>query len=170
MTPPREPASAGPSIIAYGDGSARQNSAANPGPAGHAFTATLPDGRTVDYQRHDPAGTNITQEMKALLAFLQWLPPDVPAIYRTDCEMVANCCNEWLAAWKARGWRKSNGRPPENLDLWKEIDPLLSARKVRVEWVRGHSGDPGNDRAHALADEAARYWGLAEGRLREVQP
>jgi ribonuclease HI len=170
MIPKTKTAPAGQTIIAYGDGSARQNSATNPGPAGHAWCVTMPDGKTVEYQRHDPAGTNITQEMKALLTFLQWLHPDQPATYRTDLDMVFRGCNEWLTGWKARGWRKSNGKPPENLDLWKVIDPLLSARKVRVEWVKGHSGDPGNERAHVLADEAAQDWGLAEGRLRIIPP
>lgn len=165
MIPQTEPATAERPVIAYGDGSCIPN----PGPGGHAWCAKLPDGRLMDYQRHDPAATNITQELKALVAFLEWLPLDQPAIFRTDSEHVTKGVNEYLPGWKARGWRKSDGKPIANPDLWKQVDALLSARIVIIVWTKGHAGERGNERADRLADEAARNWGLAEGRLREVK-
>lgn len=155
-------------VMAYGDGSARQNSAANPGPGGHAFVAILPAGGTVEYLRHDPAATNSTQEMKALLAFLQWLYPDQHAVYHTDSAFVVGGCNDWLTKWKADGWRKADGKPVANRDIWEQIDALLATRIVDVVKVKGHAKIAGNERADALADEAARNWGLAEGQWREV--
>ena len=128
----------------------------------------MPDGSTVEYLRHDPAATNSTQEMKALLSFLDWMPPEMPALIRLDSEFVVKGCTEWLAGWKAKGWRKCDGKPVANADLWKQIDTPLSARKVRVEWVKGHATSAGNNRADALADEAAGNWGLADGLLRVI--
>jgi ribonuclease HI len=124
----------------------------------------------VEYQRHDPATTNSAQEMKATLSFLAWVPPGAHAVIRLDSEFIVRGCNEWRAGWKAKNWRKGDGKPVANTDLWKRIDALLSTRKVQVEWVKGHSGDSCNDRANALADEAARDWGLIEGRLRIIPP
>lgn len=169
--PAPAPASASAStlpIIAYGDGSALQNSAVFPGPGGHAFLARLPDGTAVEFVRHDPAATNSTQEMKALLAFLLWLPPNQPATYRSDSQFVVKGCNEWRAGWKAKDWRKGDGKPVANRELWEEIDALLAARFVAVEWVKGHAQDVGNERADRLAAEAAHDSGLIEGRLRTV--
>lgn len=165
MTPQTEPAPAERPVIAYGDGSCIPN----PGPGGHAWCAKLPDGRLMDYQRHDPDATNNTQEILALLSFLEWLPPDQSAIYRTDSEYVTKGVNEWLAGWKARGWRLGSGKPVANRDLWQRVDALLSARIVSIVWTKGHAGERGNERADKLADEAARNWGLAEGRMREVK-
>lgn len=156
-------------VMAYGDGSARQNDAANPGPGGHAFIAYLPEGGTVEYLRHDPAATNSTQEMKALLAFLQWLHPDQHAAYHTDSAFVVGGCNDWMAGWKAKGWRKADGKPVANRDIWEQIDALLATRIVDVVKVKGHAKIAGNERADRLADEAARNWGLAEGEWREVE-
>ena len=159
MNPALLPALADLFIIGYGDGCCIPN----PGPGGHAWCATMPDGSTVEYHRHDPDATNSTQEMKALLSFLEWVPPEMPAVIFLDSQFVVKGCNEWLA-----GWRKGDGKAVANADLWKQIDALLSARKVRVEWVKGHATSAGNNRADALADEAARNWGLADGLLRVI--
>jgi ribonuclease HI len=165
MIPQTEPVSTEHSVIAYGDGSCIPN----PGPGGHAWCAKLPDGGLIDYQRHDPAATNNTQEMKALLSFLQWVHPDQPATYVTDSEYVTNGWNEYLPKWKGRGWRKADGKPVLNADLWKEIDALLSTRKVSIGWTKGHADSRGNLRADKLAGEAACDKDLSEGRVRAVQ-
>lgn len=57
--------------------------------------------------------------------------------------------------WKARGWKTSSKKPVENLDLWLEVETLLVFHQVTVSWVKGHSGHPGNDKADALAENAA---------------
>jgi ribonuclease HI len=169
MIPQTEPASAEYPVIAYGDGSALQNNAANPGPAGHAWCAKVPGGILIDYQRHDPAGTNSTQEMKALRSFLEWQHPDQPATLYLDSKFVVDACNGGLAKWKANSWRLASGAAPANLELWKEIDALLTARKITVLWTKAHADSRGNVRADKLAGEAARDGGLTEGRVRQVK-
>lgn len=139
----------------------------NPGPGGCAFTIAMPDGSTVEYQRHDPAATNATMEMEALAACLTYLHPAQTAVIRMDSEFVVKGCNEWRHGWKAKGWRKSNRKPVENVEIWHRIDALLNARPlVRIEWVRGHNGTAGNERADKLAKQAARDWSLVDGLLR----
>lgn len=148
--------------IAYADGSC----IGNPGCAGSAFTLSLPEGTVVEWQRHHPAGTNITAEMEALVDCLTYLHPDQPAVIRTDNEMLAKGYNEWLPNWIAKGWRKAKGKPVLNVEIWKRIVALKDAHpKVRVEWVRGHNGNAGNERADTLAIEAARTWALADGQM-----
>ena len=74
-----------------------------------------------------------------------------PIILHTDSEYIANACNGHLEAWKAKGWKKSDRKPPKHLDLWQRLDQLLQGEDVTVCWVRGHSGTLGNERADALA-------------------
>lgn len=169
MMPQKEPASAEYPVIAYGDGSALRNDNKNPGPAGHAWCAKLPGGTLLDYQRHDPAATNIRQEMLAFWSFLTWLHPDQPAIYWTDSEHITKGVNERLARWQANGWRNGDGKPVAHRDLWEQIVVLLAARQVSVNYVKGHAGHRGNERANKLAGEAARDPKLLGGRLREVK-
>lgn len=149
--------------IAYVDGSC----IGNPGYAGSAFTLTLPEGTVVEGQWHHPAGTNITAEMEALVACLTYLHEGQTAVIHTDNEMLANGYNQWLPGWIAKGWRKADGKPVLNAEIWQRIDALKAARpKVRVVWVKGHNGNVGNERADKLAVEAARTWALAAGRIK----
>ena len=90
---PVEAMASGRPVIAYGDGSCIPN----PGPGGHAWCAKLPDGRLMDYQRHDPAATNITQELKALLAFLEWLRRSPPG---SGFDAAGSCpTTVWVTDW-----------------------------------------------------------------------
>ena len=76
----------------------------------------------------------------------------------SDSTYVVNCFRQqWWVGWKRRGWRNTQGKPVANQDLWKELLTLAldSSRPVTFEWVKGHSGDPMNDRVDQLATEAA---------------
>ncbi|KAI8919767.1 ribonuclease H-like domain-containing protein [Entophlyctis helioformis] len=70
---------------------------------------------------------------------------------------VKNGVESWVAGWKQRGWTTSKGTPVLNQDLWVRLDSLLADRSdsVRLEWVRGHAGHPGNEAADRLANEGA---------------
>jgi ribonuclease HI len=72
-----------------------------------------------------------------------------------DSQYVRKGITEWLAGWKAKGWRTASGQPVKNVDLWQQLDALVRERGHRIEWrwIRGHSGDPGNERADALANQ-----------------
>jgi ribonuclease HI len=58
----------------------------------------------------------------------------------------------WLPAWKARGWKTAARRPVKNQDLWQELDRLRDGHAIRWNWIKGHSGNPGNEAADALAN------------------
>jgi len=64
--------------------------------------------------------------------------------------------NEWLARWKRNGWRTADKKPVKNDDLWRALDEAATAHHVHWHWVRGHNGDPENERCDELANEAIR--------------
>ncbi len=73
----------------------------------------------------------------------------------SDSQYLVKGINEWLAGWKARGWRRKAG-PIENLELWQQLDVDLARHPVRAEWVRGHVGHPENEYGDFLATRAAK--------------
>ena len=72
----------------------------------------------------------------------------------TDSQYVKNGITEWLPSWKARQWKTAARKPVKNVDLWQQLDRLAAGHDVRWLWVRGHSGDEGNEMADRLANEA----------------
>jgi len=77
----------------------------------------------------------------------------------TDSQYVQKGMSLWLPGWKRRGWLTAARKPVKNADLWQELDRLVAQHEVSWRWVKGHAGDPGNERADALANlgvEAAR--------------
>jgi ribonuclease HI len=86
--------------------------------------------------------------IEALSALKQ---PSHVAIY-TDSEYVRNGITTWIHNWKQRGWRTADKKAVKNIELWQRLDALASEHHVRWHWVRGHSGDPGNERADELAN------------------
>ncbi|WEZ84647.1 ribonuclease HI [Rhizobium sp. 32-5/1] len=100
--------------------------------------------------------TNNRMELGAVLAALGWLVsrPDLSrANLHSDSSYAVNGCNEWRKGWKAKGWRKGATEIP-NADLWKSLDEALTAYPIRLNWIRGHSGITGNERADRLASVA----------------
>jgi len=109
----------------------------------------------------EPLTTNNRMELQAPLRAL-WAIKDVgftsPILIRTDSQYVVQGVHEWRAGWERRGYRGSDNKPIKNLALWKALFAVVDASpgKVRFEWVRGHNGDPGNERADVLAQEGLR--------------
>ena len=83
----------------------------------------------------------------------------------TDSQYVRQGITEWLSAWRARGWRTAAKGPVKNEDLWRRLDDARLRHEVDWRWVKGHAGDPLNERADALARR-----GLAEGLGRGETP
>lgn len=139
-------------LIAYTDGGCR----GNPGGIG-GWGFVLVDPRTSDgLERGGGARetTNNRMEMQAAIEALSALEHDAtPLVIRTDSLYLLKSCSLWLPGWKARGWRRKDG-PLLNVDLLQQLDALQSRHRVRWEWVRGHAGDRGNERADRLACEA----------------
>ena len=127
----------------------------NPGPGGYGIYAVC-NGEAIQRQGGEPDTTNNRMELMAAIIALKTLdqPSDVRIV--TDSQYVQKGMTAWIYNWKRNGWRNAKRKPVENVDLWTRLE--AAARRHRVEWiwVRGHDGNPGNERAHQLAEEAAR--------------
>ena len=99
--------------------------------------------------------TNNRMELMAVIQALQVLKHPCQVHLYLDSEYVRKGITEWLPSWKARGWRTASKQAVKNADLWQVLDEVVSQSGHRIEWrwVKGHSGDPGNERADALANQ-----------------
>ncbi|MFA7623831.1 MAG: ribonuclease HI [Pusillimonas sp.] len=107
----------------------------------------------------EPDTTNNRMEIMAVIQALDALKRPCQVVIHTDSQYVQKGMTEWLENWKRRGWRTADKKPVKNADLWQALDALVHKHDVSWRWVRGHSGDPGNEKADALANqgvEAAR--------------
>ena len=100
----------------------------------------------------EPDTTNNRMELMAVIQALKALKRTCRVVIHTDSQYVQKGMTEWLSGWKQRGWRTAARKPVKNSDLWQELDVLVQEHDVSWRWVRGHTGDPGNERADALAN------------------
>lgn len=103
----------------------------------------------------EPHTTNNRMELRAVIEALSTLRRRCRVTVHTDSEYVRKGMTEWLPAWKRRGWRTADGKPVKNVELWQQLEHLSGQHEVHWRWVRGHAGDPGNERADALANRGA---------------
>lgn len=101
----------------------------------------------------EPDTTNNRMEMMAVIQALRALKRPCHVTLHTDSQYVHRGMTEWLPGWKARGWRTADKKPVKNADLWQEMESLIAQHDIDWKWVRGHDGDPGNERADALANQ-----------------
>ena len=97
--------------------------------------------------------TNNRMELMAVIEALKALKRPCQVRVHTDSQYVQKGMNEWLPGWKARGWRTADKKPVKNADLWQELEQQAAKHELTWLWVRGHAGDPGNERAEQLANE-----------------
>jgi len=97
--------------------------------------------------------TNNRMELLAVIQALQALKRPSQVTIHTDSQYVQKGMTQWLTHWKARGWRTAAKTPVKNADLWQVLDALAAQHTLRWQWVRGHIGDPGNERADSLANQ-----------------
>jgi ribonuclease HI len=138
-------------IMAYTDGGCR----GNPGIGAWAFV--LVDSSTgTALERsggvHDT--TNNRMELTGAIEALKALRKPVTVLLHSDSEYVTKGMSEWVSGWKRRGWRKSDGKPVINADLWQALDAEAARHTVRWTWVRGHAGHDGNEHVDRLCNEA----------------
>ena len=103
--------------------------------------------------------TNNRMELTAVIEALSALKRSCEVTIHTDSGYVRKGITEWIHNWKRRGWMTADRKPVKNAELWQKLDALAQSHRVHWRWVKGHSGDPGNERADALANrgvEAAR--------------
>ena len=138
----------------YTDGACK----GNPGPGG--WGALL---RWRDHERElfggEAATTNNRMELQAVIEGLSALERGMRVVVHTDSQYVHKGITEWLAAWKARGWKTADRKPVKNADLWRALDALVAQHAVEWRWVRGHAGHPENERADALANRGVPHRG-----------
>lgn len=126
----------------------------NPGPGGWA--ALLRYGA---HERELHGGeaqtTNNRMELMAAIRALEALTEPCQVALHTDSRYVQQGISEWLAGWRRRGWKTAGGDPVKNQDLWQRLDEARSNHQVEWKWVKGHAGDPDNERVDMLAREEA---------------
>jgi ribonuclease HI len=136
-------------LIIHTDGACR----GNPGPGGWGVLLSWNDTRK-ELSGAERATTNNRMELTAAIMGLAALKRPTVATVQTDSQYVIKGITEWLPSWKARGWRTADRKPVKNQDLWEQLDQLAGQHTLRWQWVKGHSGDPGNERVDELANLA----------------
>jgi len=134
-------------IEIYTDGACR----GNPGPGGWGVLLLYGDHRKT-LHGGEPETTNNRMEMRAAIEALNALKGPREVILHTDSKYVMDGINQWMPAWKKRGWKTANKKPVKNQDLWQELDEAVSRHEIKWKWVRGHTGVDGNEEADALAN------------------
>lgn len=97
--------------------------------------------------------TNNRMEMMAAIQALALLQRPCQVELYTDSEYLLKGATQWMQGWKKRGWKTAAKKAVKNQELWQQLDDVLSTHKVNWHWVKGHSGDPGNERADELANQ-----------------
>lgn len=129
-------------------------SSGNPGPGGWAALIIYEDGTLEELGGHEPNTTNNRMELRGAIEGLRRVPAGAPVQVVTDSTYLINGITRWIAAWRRRGWKKADGEPVSNRDLWQELETLHGPH-VTWEHVRGHAGHPENERANTIAQAYA---------------
>jgi ribonuclease HI len=123
----------------------------NPGPGGWGVLLRT-GGREKELWGGELSTTNNRMELTAAIRALEALKRPCRVQAYTDSEYVRRGISEWISDWKRRGWKTADRKPVKNLDLWQRLDELATTHDVKWHWVRGHTGDPDNERADQLAN------------------
>jgi ribonuclease HI len=137
-------------VVIYTDGACK----GNPGPGG--WGAWLKSGPTEkELFGGELNTTNNRMELTAVIEGLAALKRPCKVLLYLDSQYVRMGITEWIRGWKAKGWLTSTKQPVKNVELWQKLDKLVSEGGHQIEWrwVKGHSGDPGNERADMLANK-----------------
>ena len=124
----------------------------NPGLGGWGYMARAADGRVTEAFGGDRHTTNNRMELTAILMALKALPDQAVAVIYSDSQYAVNGLTSWSKNWARRDWRKKDGAEIPNRDLWLALEEQKMRVDARFRWVRGHSGNTGNERADRLAD------------------
>ncbi|HXW09902.1 MAG TPA: ribonuclease HI [Steroidobacteraceae bacterium] len=145
-------------VIVYTDGACK----GNPGPGGWGALLIAGEHRKELYGGESPT-TNNRMELTAAIEALAALKRPCRVQLYTDSQYVRLGITEWLPQWKRRGWKTADKKPVKNDDLWKQLESQIERHEVHWHWVRGHAGDPGNERADELANLGIMEKRLADG-------
>jgi ribonuclease HI len=135
-------------VTIYTDGAC----SGNPGPGGWGAVLQYGDAKK-EINGGTSETTNNRMEMMAAIMALESLKRPMAVDLYTDSTYVRSGITEWLPGWKRRNWRTAAKKPVKNVDLWQRLDSAAAAHQIAWHWVKGHAGNPGNERADELARE-----------------
>ena len=137
-------------IVIYTDGGCR----GNPGIGGWGVWLRYGN-HDKKLKGHEKDTTNNRMELLAAIKALEVIKSkDISIDLFTDSKYVMHGINDWIKGWKAKGWKTAAKKPVKNVDLWQRLDTLNETHMVHWHWVKGHSGNVGNDMADELANQA----------------
>lgn len=140
-----------PHVEIYTDGACKRNP---DGPGG--WGVILSSGRhRKELHGGSPSTTNNRMELTAVIEALNALKGPSNIELFTDSQYVRKGITEWIHRWKRHGWKTTDKRPVKNSDLWRALDDATRRHHIHWRWVKGHNGDPGNERADELANQGA---------------
>jgi len=131
----------------YADGACK----GNPGPGGWGALLTA-NGECTEIFGGESPTTNNRMELMAVISALETLKRPCKVLLYTDSQYVQKGITEWIHAWKRRGWKTADKKPVKNEDLWRRLDSTTHTHRIDWRWVKGHAGNPGNERADELAN------------------
>ena len=133
-------------VVIYTDGAC----SGNPGPGGWGVVLRW-NGTQKELHGGDLQTTNNRMELMAAIQALEALNRPSRIQLHTDSTYLLNGITKWIATWQRNGWRTSARKPVKNEDLWRRLVEAMNGHEVSWQWVKGHAGDEGNERADALA-------------------
>ncbi len=134
-------------VVIYTDGACR----GNPGPGGWGVLLKYKD-KINEMYGGEQETTNNRMELMAAIQGLGSLSRGCKVQLNTDSKYVLQGITEWLPNWKKRGWKTAAKKPVKNVDLWQQLEAAIQHHEIDWQWIKGHSGDAGNERADTLAN------------------
>lgn len=125
----------------------------NPGPGGWG-TVVFNDGQYQEYSGGAVKTTNNIMEMTGALEGIRTTAPGSKIVITTDSQYLLNGITKWIHGWKRKGWKKADGKPVLNKELWIALDEETRKRSVEWKWIKGHAGHEHNERCDELARNA----------------
>ncbi|MCK5889638.1 MAG: ribonuclease HI [Methylococcales bacterium] len=135
-------------VTIYTDGACK----GNPGPGGWGVLLTY-KGKNKSLYGGEKETTNNRMELMAAIVALESLTKGSTVKLHTDSKYVLQGMTEWMVNWKKRGWKTAAKKPVKNEDLWRRLDQAIQGHDIEWVWVKGHSGDAGNEAADMLANK-----------------
>jgi ribonuclease HI len=135
-------------IKIYTDGACK----GNPGVGGWGVII-MQDKKNIELFGGENETTNNRMELMAVIMALKEISSNLELTIYTDSTYVQKGISEWIKNWKVNNWRSSSKKPVKNKDLWVELDEAVGSRKINWEWVKGHAGNEGNEKADELANQ-----------------